>query len=759
MTTEQPTDVIEPAPSPVGGVVGRLRGLFRIGADDTDAEGSPVSAGVGRGISPGEWASYGLLITVAAVMRLWDLGSRALHHDESLHSYFSWELFQNGTFVHNPMMHGPLQFEANAAIFFVFGDSDYTSRIIYAVMGTVLVAVPILFRKHLGRLGAILVSGMLTFSPAMLYFSRFARNDILIAVWTLGLIVCMWRYIDEGKDRYIYVASGLLALAFATKETSYLVTAILGLFLLVVAAPEHWQKVKSKLRVRINETSPPSALWQLGTGIWGYLSNGIRLSELSRPASFLLILVTITLPQWSAGVSIFQNTPLLSWSNLVLANPETTPPIGAASGGGLALAFTVVVAALAISAFLGFQWRWGVWWRSAVIFYVIWVLLYSTFFTNLDGIGSGVWQGLGYWIAQQDVARGNQPWYYYLVITPVYEFLPLLFGVIAAIYYTRRKDAFGRFLAYWVVATFVLYTVASEKMPWLLVNISLPLIVISGKFLGEIIPRIQWRREVPGTWVSLLLGIPLAITVLWRLALFGVGDDAESGPALLAALLTVLLVLVGGGVFVAMRVGKANFLAFSAIPVFLLLLALTMRTSWTASYINGDIPVEMIVYTQTSPDIIGLMRDIEIASAASDEKLALPITIDQTSGFTWPWAWYLREYTQVNYPSYGDVTLEEAPDSPLVIVHSNNRDGVDDTLNPIYGDAELIQHRWWFPESTYRGVTVAKFFSGMFDRESWRRAMDYWLYREGVSDRIGSEDAYIYVKPGFPRTPTAGDGP
>ena len=37
-------------------------------------------------------------------------------------------------FVHNPMMHGPFQFEANAAIFFAFGDSDYTSRLLYAVL-------------------------------------------------------------------------------------------------------------------------------------------------------------------------------------------------------------------------------------------------------------------------------------------------------------------------------------------------------------------------------------------------------------------------------------------------------------------------------------------------------------------------------------------------------------------------------------------------------------------------------------------------
>ena len=755
MATEQLTDAIESPPASIGGVVGHLRDFFRIGAADAPSDDS--SADVSNGISPGEWVTYGLLILVAAVMRLWDLGSRALHHDESLHSFFSWELFDGRGFIHNPMMHGPLQFEANAAIFFAFGDSDYTSRVLYAVMGTILVAVPILLRKRLGSLGALLVSAMLAFSPVMLYFSRFARNDILMAVWTLGLIMTMWRYIDEGKNRYLYIASGLLAFAFATKETSYLVTVILCLFLFVIATPDHWRKVKSTLRVTVGETSPPSALWQIGAGIWGYLSHGIRLSEFGRAASFLLLLVTLTLPQWSAAVSIFQNTPLLSWSNLTLANPETANPIGAASGGGLVVAFAVVVAMFAISIYLGFQWRWGVWWRSAVIFYTIWALLYSTFFTNLDGLGSGVWQGLGYWIAQQDVARGNQPWYYYFVITPVYEFLPLLFGIIAAVYYTRRKDTFGRFLAYWVVATFVLYTVASEKMPWLLVNISLPLIVITGKFLGETIPRIEWRKGAPAAWLSLLVGVPLAIIILWRLALFGVGDDADSGLLLLVGLLTIMFLLVAGGVFMAIRVGRGNFVAFATIPVFLLLMALSIRTGLTASFRNGDTPLEMLVYTQTSPDVTQLMRDIAKAGADSGEEQALSITIDQTSGFTWPWAWYLRDYTRVNYPSYSGSTLEQAPDSPVVVVHSNNQAKVDDTLSPIYGDAELIKHRWWFPESTYRDVTVVKLLKGAVDRKAWRSVMDYWLYREGVADRIGSENAYLYVLPDFPRASNADD--
>ena len=50
-----------------------------------------------------------------------------------------------------------------------------------------------------------------------------------------------------------------------------------------------------------------------------------------------------------------------------------------------------------------------------------------------------------------------------------------------------------------------------------------------------------------------------------------------------------------------------------------------------------------------------------------------------------------------------------------------------------------------------------KLLKGAVDRKAWRSVMDYWLYREGVADRIGSENAYLYVLPDFPRASNADD--
>ena len=703
-----------------------------------------------------ELAAYAALLLAAAVSRLWDLGSRAVHHDESLHAYYSWILSNGSGYTHDPMMHGPFQFEATAAVFLVLGDSDYTSRLVYAVAGIALVAMPFLLRRRMGRLGALFASAMLAASPAMLYFSRFSRNDILMAVWTLGLVACAWRYIDEGKNRYLYAAAALLALAFATKETAFIISAVFGTFLLarlVLPGLAHMEVPTADGR-----TPMPRALWTLARGIWRAIGRSRNVLD-TREGTLLVLLATLTLPQWAATAGLLQGTRLLQGSGLVLASPVGSPAIGAPTGGGLVIAALLVAALLGVSVYAGVRWRWPVWWRCAAIFYLLWTLLYSTFLTNPGGLLTGVWRSLGYWIVQQDVARGNQPWHYYFVITSLYEFLPLLLALVAGAYffirlvmalfggakYDIRREAFTWFLLLWSVATFGAYTVAAEKMPWLLVNVTLPLIFVAGKFMGEVVEAINWRWLVRSGAVSLAFGVPLALWLLWQLAFFGVGEGSASGPVALALIVTGLFALAGAGVFFARRYGWRASATFALLPLVAVLLVLTVRTGARATYDNGDVPVEMLVYTQTSPDVPRLLGELERAGTGQT------IAIDTTSGFSWPWVWYLRDRERVNFVEFEPEQVDGPDRPPVVVVHRNNRTHVNDTLESAdYREAQRVRHRWWFPETTYRGLTPGKIIGSLADREAWRRAMDYFMHREGVRDQLGSEDSYLYVARDLP---------
>jgi len=69
------------------------------------------------------------VILLGAVLRFWNLGDKPLHHDESLHAYFSLQLMHNmenwasclnplsGCYHYDPLLHGPFQFHIIALVY------------------------------------------------------------------------------------------------------------------------------------------------------------------------------------------------------------------------------------------------------------------------------------------------------------------------------------------------------------------------------------------------------------------------------------------------------------------------------------------------------------------------------------------------------------------------------------------------------------------------------------------------------------------
>ena len=335
-----------------------------------------------------ELAFYVSVIAFGAILRLWDLGSRALHHDESLHALYSWYLYSGTGYKHDPMMHGPFKFEASALLYFLFGDSNYTSRVLSAIFGTGLIALPLLLRGYLGRYGAMLASLLLALSPTLLYYSRFARDDIYIAFWNLVLFISLWRYEHTYDKRYLYIISAVLALSFATKEDTYITIAIFGLYLFATSVRELVSRIPK----------------------------GMDFTDLSPRASATLLIGTLALPQGAAAITLLGTIPTFSF----LKETNASDP----------LAIAIASAIIVVSAVVGLRWDKNEWAKCAFIFYGIYILLFTTLFTHLPGFSSGIWGSLHYWLEQHGVPRGGQPWYYYLLLLPIYEFLPLIIAIL-----------------------------------------------------------------------------------------------------------------------------------------------------------------------------------------------------------------------------------------------------------------------------------------------------------------------------------------
>ena len=75
-----------------------------------------------------ELVTYASFIVVGAGMRFWDLGSRALHHDESLHGFYAYDIFLGRGYEHSPLLHGPFQFFGMALTFFLSGGASEIGR-------------------------------------------------------------------------------------------------------------------------------------------------------------------------------------------------------------------------------------------------------------------------------------------------------------------------------------------------------------------------------------------------------------------------------------------------------------------------------------------------------------------------------------------------------------------------------------------------------------------------------------------------------
>ena len=215
-------------------------------------------------------------------------------------------------------------------------------------------------------------------------------------------------------------------------------------------------------------------------------------------------------------------------------------------------------------------------------------------------------------------------------------------------------------------------------------------------------------------------------------------------------MLAVMGFLLYGFWYLSQRIGRSPTFTVGLSVVVLIMFALTLRAGWIATYVNSDVPNELLIYTQTSPDVPQLAREIRNAGKLTGENLALPVTVDNTDGFTWPWAWYFRNYDNTDYPTYKNTgTLPGPPESSVVLVNVKNRSVVEETITAgPFTEGRRFSHRQWFPED-YRELTAGDFFGTVIDRSRWDGAIDFFLFRK-ISNEIGGVDSIVYFKDDIP---------
>lgn len=208
-----------------------------------------------------EAAPFVLVGAAALALRLVDVASKPFHHDESEHAWFSWLLVTGQGYHYDPIYHGPVQYYLTGLSYLILGVGDFSARLAPALLGTGVTVLPYLLRRRIGYPAALAASVLFCISPTFLYFSRFAREDIYAACVTLAMVVVAFAFLARPRRWHPSLLLGLLAVSFATKETTYITVAICAPFFALVAVWE-WR------RRQTGRTPVLTAIRSVGRDAW-----------------------------------------------------------------------------------------------------------------------------------------------------------------------------------------------------------------------------------------------------------------------------------------------------------------------------------------------------------------------------------------------------------------------------------------------------------------------------------------------------------
>ncbi|MFD1513782.1 flippase activity-associated protein Agl23 [Halomarina rubra] len=162
------------------------------------------------------------ITAVGLLARVVALGTRIAHQDEARVAYWILRYTESGAFEYRPVIHGPFLPIVNQWVFSALGPSDFTGRLVVALVGAAMPLAALLFRTRLRDSEVVALAALFAFNPLLLYYSRFMRSDVLIAVFMVVALGGLVRAYDTRHRRWLFVAVVAAAVALSAKENALL---------------------------------------------------------------------------------------------------------------------------------------------------------------------------------------------------------------------------------------------------------------------------------------------------------------------------------------------------------------------------------------------------------------------------------------------------------------------------------------------------------------------------------------------------------
>jgi uncharacterized protein (TIGR03663 family) len=432
------------------------------------------------------WLLSCVLITaIASFLRFIQLELKPMHHDEGVNGYFLTTLFRDGVYKYDPAnYHGPDLYYFALVFSKLFGLNTLSVRASVAIFGVLIVVLAFFLKNYIGRIGALAAAFFLAVSPGMVYISRYFIHEIIFVFFSLSFVIAILFFIERRKV-------GLFAIAWTT------------LLLLVCFLP-------SALRLANSIGKTENAVWAFSLAFF--------LVEAA-----LVFFVIRMLLDWDEGRPIYLILASAS-AVLLFATKET--------------AF-ITLGTMAIACACVWLWRkiyrasfgepkanelenvdltWANFRRKlgdnsnlfliisavALVFIYVGVLFFSSFFTYSEGVGKA-FEAYAIWTKTGSKDHTQNGWLAYAkwgmkVEAPI--MIAAAIGSLIALLKARHR--FAIFTAFWAFGLFLAYTIIPYKTPWLALSFLLPMCVIGGYAVNELLTSTDAMQKVLGGLLSIV---------------------------------------------------------------------------------------------------------------------------------------------------------------------------------------------------------------------------------------------------------------
>jgi uncharacterized protein (TIGR03663 family) len=186
---------------------------------------------------------FGGVLLVALFLRVWELERRPMHPDEANQAVRTGILQETGVYQYDPDdHHGPSLYYLTLPSAWLTsgrsfpGTTETTFRIIPALFGIALILLIYLMRVGLGWTAAFFAALFTAISPALVFYSRYYIQEMLLVFFAFAAILCAWRYLRKPSTGAAVWTGVSLGFMYATKETAILSFGAMAVALLAASS-------------------------------------------------------------------------------------------------------------------------------------------------------------------------------------------------------------------------------------------------------------------------------------------------------------------------------------------------------------------------------------------------------------------------------------------------------------------------------------------------------------------------------------------